>query len=117
MGNVFFVSSLLAAILAPLWRRSRKAASTTLALGSVFVLTYVLFDWVHPDVRIGQGAIEANRRFDLITLACEGPVLGFALISLKRFQKVGFWIGWVFNLGYCLYLTAIVVWLEFFWHW
>jgi hypothetical protein len=30
---------------------------------------------------------------------------------------VAFWLGWVLNLGLALYLAAIVIWLEFFWHW
>jgi hypothetical protein len=37
------------------------------------------------------------------------------LIS-QRYFKWAFWLGWVLNLGLALYLTVILIWLEFFWH-
>jgi len=64
----------------------------------------------------GSQPNESDRRFYLLFLACEIPVLALALISLRYF-KSAFWLGWAINLGLALYLTVIVIWLEFFWHW
>lgn len=110
-GGIFFAMS------APLWRRSRKRASIVLAMGASVVLAYGVLYFMYPDAQSGQAAIEANRRFVLLAIACELPVLGLALMSLKQFQHVSFWLGWTINLGYGLWLTAIFVWLVFFWHW
>ena len=49
-------------------------------------------------------------------VACELPVLIFALISVKSF-KWAFWLGWAINLLFATFVAVIVVWLEFFWHW
>jgi hypothetical protein len=38
------------------------------------------------------------------------------LISL-RFFKYAFWLAWVVNLVFAPLLVAMVVWLQFFWHW
>jgi hypothetical protein len=43
-------------------------------------------DLAYPDVRIGKAAIEANRRFYRMMLACELPVLILALVSWEIFQ-------------------------------
>jgi hypothetical protein len=102
-------------VVAPLLRRYQKA-SAALAWGASVVLVVVIIGLAHSDPRIGQAAIEANRRQYLFVLACQLPVLVLALISL-RFFKWAFWLGWAINLVFALYLTVIVVWLEFFWHW
>jgi hypothetical protein len=102
-------------IAAPLLRRY-QLASLALAGGASTALAVVIVGLVHSDPRIGQAAIEANRRQYLLVLACELPVLMLALLSLKHF-KWAFWLGWVVNLAFALYLTVIIIWLEFFWHW
>jgi len=88
-----------------------------LATGACIVLGYALFDLAHPDVRIGRAAIESNRRFELLTLACELPVVILAVVSVRFNQKICYWLGWSINLAYGIWLGIIVIWLEFFWHW
>ena len=102
-------------IAAPLLRRY-GLRSHALAGGASAVLLVVIVGLVHVDPRIGQAAIEANRRQYLYVFACELPVLILALISFRYF-KWAFWLGWAINLVFALYLTVIVIWLEFFWHW
>jgi hypothetical protein len=102
-------------IAAPLLRRYRLAAPALVG-GAATVLAVAIVGLAYSDPRIGQAAIEANRRQYLYVLACELPVLIFALISSKHF-KWAFWLGWSINLLFALYLAVIVVWLEFFWHW
>ncbi len=102
-------------IAAPLFRRYRLA-SPVLASGASMVLAFAIVGLAHSDPRIGQAAIEANRRQFLFVLACELPVFLLALISLRYFTWA-FWLGWAINLAFALYLTVVAVWLEFFWHW
>jgi hypothetical protein len=102
-------------IAAPLLRRYRLA-SPALAGGASMVLAFAIVGLAHSDPRIGQAAIEANRRRFLFVLACELPALVLALISLRYFTSA-FWLGWAINLAFALYLTVVAVWLEFFWHW
>jgi hypothetical protein len=101
-------------LMAPLLRRYRKSSSA-LAGGASIVLALTAFELIHPDARIGQAAIESNRRFYLIVLAVELPVFILALISLRYF-KYAFWLGWSVNLVLSLLLAVVLVWLEFFWH-
>ncbi len=115
--KALFLGGLLVTVMAPLWRRSRKIASAMLAVGALAVLACAMFDLIYPDVRLGQAAIAANRRFELMTVTCEASVLALALLSLMRPQKMSFWLGWVINLGYGVWLTVILIWLQFFWHW
>jgi hypothetical protein len=49
-------------------------------------------------------------------LAVELPVFTFALISLRYF-KYAFWLGRVANLIFTLWLSAVLIWLEFFRRW
>jgi hypothetical protein len=100
---------------APLLRRY-KMASLALGAGASVIVGLAIFGLAHQDPRYGQSAIESDRRYYLLFLACELPVLILALISL-RFFKWAFWLGWTINLALALYLTVIVIWLEFFWHW
>ena len=102
-------------LVAPLLRRYHKA-SLVLACGAAAVLTVAVVGLIHVDQRIGQAAIESNRREYLFILACELPVLVLALISLKSY-KWAFWLGWAINLAFAIFVAVIVVWLEFFWHW
>jgi hypothetical protein len=87
-----------------------------LAAGSAAVLAVAALGLAHPDPRIGEAAIEANHRQYLYVLACEAPVFILALISLRSL-KWAYWIGWAINLAFAGYVTAVIVWLEFFWHW
>jgi hypothetical protein len=102
-------------IAALLLRRFRRR-SPALAASASTALAVAITGWAHPDPRIGQAAMEANRRQYLFVLACELPVLILALISLRYF-KWAFRLGWTIDLVFALYLAVIVVWLEFFWHW
>ena len=100
---------------APLLRRS-GAASPILAAGASIVLGVAIIGLVKVDPRIGAAAIESNRKDYIFMLVCELPVFVFALISWKRF-KWAFWLGWAVNAAFSLFALAIIVWLEFFWHW
>jgi hypothetical protein len=111
---VFFLG-ISVMIAAPLLRRYNKA-SAALAVGSLAVLAVAVTGLVHVDSRIGQAAIESNRREYLFCVACELPVFLLALISWKRFQWA-FWLGWGINVAFSVFVLTIIVWLEFFWHW
>jgi hypothetical protein len=100
---------------APLLRRYRMA-SPSLAAGAFTVLAVALIGLLHVDPRIGEAAIEANRRQYIFVVACELPVFLLALLSWKRFKRA-FWLGWGINAAFSLFTFVIVVWLEFFWHW
>jgi hypothetical protein len=100
---------------APLLRRN-KMRSLVLAAGAATIVALALIGIAHPNLRNGQAAIESDRRFYLLFLACELPVFALALISLRNLRWA-FWLGWAINLALVLYLTVIVIWLEFFWHW
>jgi hypothetical protein len=103
-------------VIAPLLRRYRMA-SPALAVGACIVLALAMIGLVFSGAaRLGQAASHANRRFYLTTLACELPVLILALKSRKGF-KWAFWLAWGINIAFAVFLTAVVVWLEFFWHW
>jgi hypothetical protein len=102
-------------VMAPLLRR-RRLASPALAGGASIILALSAFGLAHLDPRFGQSANESDRRFYLLFLACELPVLVLALISWRYFKWI-FWLGWTINFGLALYLSVILIWLEFFWHW
>ncbi len=102
-------------IASPLLRRYNMA-SAGLAGGAGAILATVFIGLTHVDARIGQAAIHANRRFYLLILACELPVFVLALISWRSF-KPAFWLGWILNALFTVYLIVVFVWLEFFWHW
>lgn len=103
-------------VVAPLLRRYRMA-SPALAVGASMVLALAVIGLAFPGTaRLGEAASHANRRFYLTILACEFPVLLLALKSRKGF-KWAFWLGWAINMGFAAFLTTVVIWLEFFWHW
>ena len=103
-------------VVAPLLRRYRMA-SPALAVGASVALALAVIGLVFSgEARLGEAASSVNRRFYLTTLACELPVLILALKSRKGF-KWAFWLGWAINVAFAAFLTAVVVWLEFFWHW
>jgi hypothetical protein len=112
---VLLVLGIILMIAAPLLRRY-ALRSPALAGGASAVLLVALVGLIHVDPRIGQAAIAANRKQYLFILACELPVFVLALMSFKYFKWV-FWLGWSINLVFASYLTVIVIWLEFFWHW
>jgi len=102
-------------LIAPLLRRYHMA-SAALAGGAFINLARTFIALIHPDARTGQAAIECNRRFYLIVLAVELPVFTFALIS-SRYLMYAFWLVRVAHLICTLWLSAVLVSLEFFWHW
>jgi len=111
---VFFLGISLM-IVAPLLRRANMA-TPALAGGALVVLAVSIIGLLQVDPRIGLAAMESNRREYLFFLACELPVFILALISVKRF-KWAFWLGYGINVAVTTLVLAIVVWLEFFWHW
>lgn len=102
-------------VFAPLLRRY-GAASLALAGGAFAVLAVAIVGLLHVDPRIGQAAIESNRKEYLFCVACELPVFVLALISWKRF-KWAFWLAYGINAAFSIFVLVIIVWLEFFWHW
>ncbi|HWN31068.1 MAG TPA: hypothetical protein VNN78_06850 [Burkholderiales bacterium] len=112
---VIFFLGITLMIVAPLLRRY-GLASLALAGGAFAVLVVAVIGLVHVDPRIGQAAIESNRREYLFCLACELPVFLLALISWRRF-KWAFWVGYGINFAFSIFVLVIIVWLEFFWHW
>jgi len=111
---VFFLGISLM-IVAPLLRRANMA-SPALAGGALVVLAVSIIGLLQVDPRIGLAAMESNRREYLFFLACELSVFILALIPVKRF-KWAFWLGYGINVAVTTLVLAIVVWLEFFWHW
>jgi len=71
---------------------------------------------LHHDVRDGMATVEANLREYRSMLEFEIPVLALALVSL-RWQKKFFWIGWAIHAAFTVFVTAIAISPEFFWHW
>jgi len=112
---VIFFLGISLMIVAPLLPRYR-IASSVLAGGAFAVLVVAVIGLLHVDPRIGQGAIESNRKEYLFCLACELPVFILALISWKRFAWA-FWLGWAMNAVFSLIVLAVVIDLAFFWHW
>jgi hypothetical protein len=112
--TIFFLGIALM-IIAPAFRRSH-AAAPVLAGGALTVLAVALVGLIFADPRIGQAAIESNRKEYLFCLACELPVFILALVSWKRF-KWAFWLGYGINAAFSILVLVIVIWLEFFWHW
>jgi hypothetical protein len=112
---IVFVLGIILMIAAPLLRRY-QLRSHALVAGAATVIAVAIIGLVYEDPRIGQAAIESNRRQYLYMLICQLPVLVLALISLKQFNWA-FWLGWSINLLFAWYLAVIVAWLEFFWHW
>jgi len=113
--SIIFVLGLCLMIVAPLLRRYNKA-SPALAVGAFEVLAFSAIGLLHVDPRIGEAAIEQNRKEYLFFLACELPVFLLALISWKRFNWA-FWLGWGINVAVGLLVLWVLVELTFFWHW
>jgi hypothetical protein len=115
MAFVFALGVVLG-IVAALLRRYERASGMALAGGAGVLLVLAAAGLVHTDAREGLAAIEANRRQYLFVLACELPVLVLALVSLGRRKKL-FWLGWGIHAAFTSCVVAVVIWLEFFWHW
>jgi hypothetical protein len=111
---IFVVS--FVAVASPFLRRHGKAGSAVLAGGAVALVAIALVEMLHPDARAGLAANQADRRFYWIIFGCEVPVMALALISQRRFKKA-FWVGWGIHMALAVWLTAVVTWLQFFWHW
>jgi hypothetical protein len=106
----------LLGIAAPLLRRYGKFASGALAVGAAALVIQAGGGVLRPDFREGLAAVEANRREYLFVLACEIPVLAFALVSSGRPKKL-FWLGWGIHAAFSACVLTVVIWLKFFWHW
>ena len=111
-----FVLGVVLGIVAALLRRYGQASGMALAGGASVLLVLAAAGLVHTDAREGLATLEANRRQYLFVLACELPVLVLALVSLERFKKL-FWLGWGIHAAFTSCVVAVVIWLEFFWHW
>ena len=89
-----FVLGVLVGIVAPFLRRCGKAGAMTLASGAAFLVVLAVLGVAHADPQEGLATIEANRRQYLFVLACEIPVLVFALLSLRQLKKaILAWMG------------------------
>ena len=115
MAFVFALGVVLG-LVAALLRRSGRASGMSLAGGASVLLVLAAAGLVHTDAREGLATLEANRRQYLFVLACELPVLVLALASLERFKEL-FWLGWGIHAAFTSCVLAVVIWLEFFWHW
>jgi hypothetical protein len=102
-------------LVAPMLRRYGMA-SPVLAGGAFAVLVVAVIGLLHVDAKIGQGAMESNRKEYLFCFACVLPVFILALISRKHF-KWAFWLGWGISAAFSLIVFAVIIELEFFWHW
>jgi hypothetical protein len=105
----------LVGIAAPLLRRCGKFASGAPAAGAATLVILAGVGLLHPDFRDGLAAVEANRREYLFVLACEIPVLAFALVS-SGWKKL-FWLGWGIHAAFSACVLTVEIWLKFFWHW
>ncbi|MGD0907733.1 MAG: hypothetical protein ABSA96_09140 [Candidatus Acidiferrales bacterium] len=112
---VLFFLGISITLLAPLLRRYRMA-SPSLAVGAFIALAVATAGLVNADPRIGEAAIESNRKQYIFIIACEVSVLLLGLFSWKDF-KWAFWRGWGINAAFSLFTFVVIVWLEFFWHW
>ena len=111
-----FVLGVVLGIVAALLRRYGQASGMALAGGASVLLVLAAAGLVHTDAREGLATLEANRRQYLFVLACQLPVLVLALVSFERFKKL-FWLGWGIHAAFTSCVVAVVIWLEFFWHW
>jgi len=68
---LIFAFGIVLMLVAPLLCPYHKGSSAFVG-GALIVL--VVFGLVHPDARMGQEAVESNRRFNLTILAFEFPV-------------------------------------------
>jgi|SRR5579863_6801992 len=111
---LFFLGAILT-LVAPLLGRYR-VPPFALAGGAAGVLAAAIIGLITMDPRIGQAAVETNRREYIFCAVCEALVLTFAVISWKGF-KWAFWLGWSISLAFSLFVLWVIVELEFFWHW
>jgi hypothetical protein len=106
---ILLVLTVLAEVLALVLRfTARKAyAAWALGLGTLPALIQMTGDF-------SQGARRgaAMTRSDAQFLAAELAILALALLSLWRFGRWCFWLGWTLNLA----LIGVFVYLAFFWH-
>jgi len=103
-------------VLAPSLRRFARARSMALSLGAALMIVLAILGLTNPDPRQGLAAIEANRKEYHFLLACEIPVLAFAIASFGESRKV-FWLGWGIHTALTAFVIFVVIWLKFFWRW
>jgi len=114
MITIFFLG-IFAGIVSPLLR-VRTKLGIVLAGGAAALTIFAAAGLMTADPREGLAAIEANRKEYLFVLACEVPVPILALVSLKRAKWV-FWTGWGIHAAFTACVIAVVILLNFFWHW
>lgn len=112
---IFLVLGVSLIVLAPLLRHYRMA-SPALAIGALVIVVFASVMLARLDPRMGQGALESDRKFSLVFLAWNLPVVILALLSW-RWSKWMFWVGWAIGLGFSVWITVVLMWLAFFWHW
>ena len=112
---VIFFFGVFAGFVAPLSRRVNARVSL-LAGGAAMLIIFAVAGLLHADARQGLATVEANRKEYLFVLACELPVLLFAVISSIR-AKWLFWLGWGLHLAFCACVAVVAIWLQYFWHW
>jgi hypothetical protein len=88
-----------------------------LAAGAALLIVMAGVGLWLPDLREGLAAVEANRKEYRFVLTCEIPVLALGLVSLGWVKKLTFWTGWAIHAAFTAFVVAVVIWLEFFWHW
>jgi len=103
-------------LLAPLLRRFGRVAAIALIVGAGTIVIASLGNYLFADPRWGAAAIESNRKFDRLNLACELSGVMLALVSLRG-SRAAFWGAWGIHLGLVVWYGVIFVWLKFFWHW
>src|SRR5258705_7352463 len=112
-----FVFGVVAAFAAPLLRRFGNAPSVCLAVGAAVLVLFSVIGLTHLDLRQGLAAVDANRREDLFSLACELAVLALGLFSLPWLKKILFCLGWGIHAAFTACVITAVIWLEFFLPW
>ena len=95
------------ALLLRLMTPRQAFAAWVLGLGTLPVL-------IQMAIEFSQGAARgaAMTRSDAELLAFELAIFTLAFLSLWRFERVFFWLGWTLNLA----LIGVFVYLVFFWH-
>lgn len=111
-----YLLGLIAALVAPLLRRSKKA-NWALAAGALTLLVASTMGLLFfNDPKWGAAAVASNRKEYLFFIACELPVFALALLSSKG-TRWAFWAGWGINAAVSVIVAIVVVQLMFFWHW
>jgi hypothetical protein len=110
-----FVLGTLVGILSPVFRRDTRLRAVILASGAAIVSVVAAGYLLHQDPRDGLATIRANQQFGRIVLASGLPTVVLALFSLRRAKL--YWLAWGIHVAFSAWITAVLIWLKFFWHW